>query len=258
MKKLILVSFFALMFSISFAQTAVNFNCNDCAGANHDLFTELDEGKVIVICWVMPCSACVGPSLTTSNVVRSFATTHPDKVIMYLVDDYANTNCNSINSWANSNGILPAAMFSNSSIKMEDYGSTGMPKVVVVGDVNHAVFYNANNSVNASALQSAINAAIDATITGVPEDFGKSSSVEIFPNPSNISASLVFSLEKPSVVKVEIHDQLGREVSEMYFPSLPQGENKIDISTAGLSNGVYFIKLTEGTRSRMIKIAVAH
>jgi hypothetical protein len=65
-------------------------------------------------------------------------------------------------------------------------------------------------------------------------------------------------LEKPSDVKVEIHDQLGREVSEMSFTNLPQGENKIDVSTADLSNGVYFIKLTEGTRSRMIKVAVAH
>jgi hypothetical protein len=258
MKRLIFVSVFALMFSFSFAQTAVNFNCNDCTGANHDLFTELDEGKVIVICWVMPCSACVGPSLTTSNVVRSFATTHPDKVHMYLVDDYANTNCNSINSWANSNGILPSAMFSNSAIKMEDYGSTGMPKVVVVGDVNHAVFYNANNSVNASALQTAINSALDATITGIPEDSGTFSNVGFFPNPSNTSSTIVFSLEKPSEVKVEIHDQLGREVSEMSFTSLPQGENKIDINTADLSNGVYFIKLTEGTRSRMIKVAVAH
>lgn len=258
MKRLIFTSFFALLFSISFAQTAVNFNCNDCSGANHDLFTELDEGKVIVICWVMPCGSCVGPSLTTSNVVRSFATTHPDKVKMYLVDDYANTNCNSINSWANSNGILPAAMFSNSAIKMEDYGSAGMPKIVVVGDVNHAVFYNANNSVNASALQTAINTALDATITGVPEDVGKSSSIEIFPNPSNTSSTIVFSLEKSSDVKVTIHDQLGHEISETSFAGLPQGENTIEISTADMSNGVYFIRLTEATRSRMIKIAVAH
>ncbi len=258
MKKLILISFFSLMLSTCFAQTAVNFNCNDCTGANHDLFTELDEGKVIVICWVMPCSACVGPSLTTSNVVRSFGTTNPDKVKLYLVDDYANTNCNSINSWANSNGILPTAMFSNSAIKMDDYGSTGMPKVVVVGDVNHAVFYNANNSVNASALQTAINTAIDATITGVPESSGTSSKFSIFPNPSNTSASIVFSLEKPSDVKVDIQDQLGHEVSEMAFAGLPQGENTIEISTAGLSNGIYFIRLTEATRSRMIKVAVAH
>jgi hypothetical protein len=258
MKKLIFTSFFALMFSVGFAQTAVNFNCNDCSGANHDLFTELDEGKVIVICWVMPCSSCVGPSLTTSNVVRSFATTHPDKVKMYLVDDYANTNCNSINSWANSNGILPAAMFSNSSIKMEDYGSAGMPKIVVVGDVNHAVFYNANNSINATQLQNAINAAINATITGISDNVGAFSNFGFFPNPSNTSSTVVFSLEKPSDITVTIHDQLGHEISETSFAGLPQGENTIEISTAGLSNGVYFIRLTEGTRSRMIKIAVAH
>ena len=258
MKKLILFSFFSLMLSISYAQYAVNFNCNDCSGVNHDLFTELDAGKVIVICWVMPCSSCVGASLTTSNVVRSFGTTNPDKVFMYLVDDYANTTCNSLNSWVNSNGILPAAMFSNAAIKMSDYGASGMPKIVVVADVNHAVFYHAENSVNATQLQTAIVTAIDATVTGIHEDLSAFSNIGIFPNPSNTSSTVVFSLEKPSDVKVTIHDQLGREFSEMSYAGLPQGENKIEISTANLSNGIYFIKLTEGTRCKMMKVAVAH
>ena len=196
MKKTLLVSITALMLSTGFAQTATNFNCNDCDGVNHDLFTELDAGKVIVICWVMPCGSCVGPSLTTSNVVQSFQTSHPDKVFMYMVDDYANTNCNSLNSWANNNNINPASVFSNAAIKMSDYGSPGMPKVVVVGDVNHAVFYNANNSVNATALQEAINTAITSTTTGVAVDKAAFSSVEFFPNPSSTSSSIVFSLDK--------------------------------------------------------------
>jgi len=256
MKKTLLVSITALMFSIGFAQTATNFNCNDCEGVNHDLFTELNAGKVIVICWVMPCGSCVGPSLTTSNVVASFENSYPEKVFMYLVDDYANTNCNSLNNWANNNNIHPASVFSNSAIKMSDYGSPGMPKVVVVGDVNHAVFYNANNSVNATALQEAINTAITSTTTGVEEDKSAFSSVEFFPNPSSTNSSIVFSLVKSSDVKVEIHDQLGKKVSEMNLANLPQGENKIEISTAELSNGIYFIKLSDGIRSKMIKVAI--
>ena len=113
-----------------------------------------------------------------------------------MVDDYANTNCNSLNNWANNNNINPASVFSNAAIKMSDYGSPGMPKVVVVGDVNHAVFYNANNSVNATALQEAINTAITSTTTGVAEDKAAFSSVEFFPNPSSTSSSIVFSLDK--------------------------------------------------------------
>jgi hypothetical protein len=256
MIKTLFISLFSLVISIGFTQTATNFNCNDCDGVNHDLFTELDAGKVIVICWVMPCGACVGPALTTSNVVQSFQTSHPDKVFMYMVDDYANTNCNSLNNWANNKNIKPASVFSNSAINMLDYGSTGMPKVVVVGDVDHSVFYNANNSVNATALQEAINTAITATTTGVAEGKTVFSSVEFFPNPSSTSSTIVFSLEKLSDVNVEIYDQLGKKVSEISFTSLPQGENKIEISTAEFINGIYFVKLSDGHQSKMIKVAI--
>jgi hypothetical protein len=258
MKKTLLFVFTSLLLRLSFAQTATNFTCDDCSGTNHDLFTELNAGKVIVLCWVMPCGSCVGPSLTTSNVVESFATSYPDKVFMYLVDDFANTSCTSLNSWANNNNIHPASVFSNSSIKMSDYGSQGMPKVVVVADVNHAVFYNANDIVNASALQEAINTAITSTTTRIAEDKTIFSSLEFFPNPSSTSSSIVFSLEKSSDIKVEILDQLGKRVYEMNLDNLSAGENIIEISTAELSNGIYFVKLSDGIQSKMIKVAIIH
>jgi hypothetical protein len=258
MKKTLLSAFAILFMSIGFTQTATNFSCNDCNGVNHDLFTELDGGKVIVICWVMPCGSCVVPSLTTHNVVKSFADTHPGKVFMYLVDDYANTNCTSLNSWANNNNITSATLFSNSAINMLDYGSEGMPKIVVVGDEDHTVFYNANNSVNATALQAAINTAINATNTGLFENIDAFASAQFFPNPSSTSSKLIFSLERSSDIKIEINDHLGKIVSEMSFVNLPQGKNEIDVKTAGLDNGIYFIKISDGIGSKAIKIAIVH
>ncbi len=257
MKKTLLVSITALMFSIGFAQNATNFNCNDCSGINHDLFTELDAGKIIVICWVMPCGSCVGPALTTYNVVQSFENSHPDKVFYYLVDDYANTNCSSLGSWANSNGIAKSTLFSNSAIQMEDYGSPGMPKIVVVGDVDHAVFYNANNTVNATALQEAINTAINASLTEVTERLADFSNVEVYPNPSIANSTVVFFLEKSNDVKIEIIDQFGRKVSERSYANLSQGEQKVEVNTGDLSKGIYFVRLTTGIQSKMIRLAVA-
>jgi hypothetical protein len=258
MKNTLFIALAFLLFQVSFTQTATNFTCNDCSGVSHDLFTELDAGKVIVICWVMPCGSCVGPSLTTSNVVKSFNETHPGKVFMYLVDDFANTNCTSLNSWANSNNITANSLFSNSAIEMMDYGSTGMPKVVVVGDVNHQVFYNANNSVNATALQSAINTAINATTTGMVEDKSEFSSVSFFPNPSSNSSSIAFFMDRASDIQVDIHDQTGQLVLAHSFTNLQAGENKIELNTAELNNGLYFLKLSDGARSKTIKVAVIH
>jgi hypothetical protein len=258
MKNTFLLLAFTLILSGTFAQTAVNFNCNDCMGVNHDLFSELDEGKVIVICWVMPCGACVGPALTTYNVVRSFQSSHPDKVFMYLVDDYANTNCSSLNSWANSYNISDVTLFSNAAINMEDYGSTGMPKIVVVADVNHYVFYNANNSVNATQLQSAINEAITATITGINETPDKNMQPGIYPNPSTSIANVDFRLAEPSGVQVEVFDFTGKEIREFYFGNFGEGKNSISFTTAELNSGIYFLKLHTGTQSRMMKFVVSN
>jgi hypothetical protein len=84
MKKLILVFLVALFSYVANGQTATNFTCNDCTGVSHTLFDELDAGNVIVLCWVMPCGSCIGPTLTTYNVVQSFATSHPGRVKLYI------------------------------------------------------------------------------------------------------------------------------------------------------------------------------
>src|SRR6185436_8668613 len=132
MKKSVLLTALCMMHFAPFAQTAVDFTANDCDGNSHNLFSELNSGKVIVLCWVMPCGACTGPSLTTLNVVNSYSATNPNTVFMYIVDDYANTSCTSLDSWRNHEGLGSAKSFSNASINMADYGAAGMPKVVVI------------------------------------------------------------------------------------------------------------------------------
>lgn len=80
MKKIIFTLTIALMFvaTISKAQTtASDFTATDCSSMSHNLYTELNAGKVVVISWVMPCSACVGGATAASNAVQSFATSHP-------------------------------------------------------------------------------------------------------------------------------------------------------------------------------------
>jgi hypothetical protein len=140
---------------------------------------------------------------------------------------------------------------------MMDYGSPGMPKVVVVADVNHAVFYNANDMVNATALQDAINTAIVATTTGIIQELEAFGKVTFFPNPAYDSSSLSFLLDQPSDITVEIYDPAGKKFAETSYPGLSVGEHSIGISTTGLINGIYFIKLTDGVRSNVMKITVA-
>lgn len=256
MKK-ILFAFILVAFSVrGMAQTAVNFNANDCSGVNHDLFTELDAGKIIVLCWVMPCGACVGPSITTYNIVQSYATSHPNKVFFYLIDDYANTNCTSLASWATSNNLTNSTKFSNSAINMMDYGSTGMPKIVVVGGTNHQVFYNANNSVNATALQNAINSAIGTS--GIIDPVAQSSTVNVFPNPAGESSVITAILTGNELVTIELMTLEGKILEGIYTGELTKGEHIFNLDLAKYSNGIYLIKWTIGGKTETTKLNVVH
>src|SRR3990170_3524731 len=99
MKKLILSLSIICCAFFTNAQTATNFNCNDCNAVNHDLFTELNSGKVIVLCWVMPCGACSAPAQSAHNIVQSYSVSNPGQVLFYLCDDFGTTSCPTMNSW---------------------------------------------------------------------------------------------------------------------------------------------------------------
>jgi len=249
MKKAIFL--FILLFACinSFAQTATNFNCNDCSGTNHDLFTELDAGKVIVLVWVMPCSGCISPATTAYTTVQNFQTSNPNKVYYYLIDDYANTTCSALNTWANNLGINQSAWsarFVNSAIDMLDYGSTGMPKIVVVGGPNHQVYYNVNNTVSQTALQNAITTALSAT--GIQEEF-KDLEISLFPNPVSENANIQLSLSKSTDLLITLIDLQGKQLKEIYSGFMSAGKNELTFSTVEFPANKYLLKISNGTEA---------
>lgn len=227
-----------------FSQTATNFTCNDCSGQSYDLFTELDAGKVVVICWVMPCGSCINPTTTTYSVVEDFQTTHPDKVVFYMADDFANTNCATLENWATSINIPASSFslrFSNSSINMAHYGTFGMPKVVVLGGPERTVFYNANDAVNQTALTNAINLAIAAT--GTDEGITKSNSdISITPSPARSFIEVTSHNETITINKIACYSNQGRLLKTSTNLKLQTGmPHKINISE--WAQGVYFIDI---------------
>lgn len=250
---------FTLLFvsNLIFAQTATNFTCKDCAGVEHNLFSELEAGKVIVLCWVMPCGTCLGPSLTTYNVVQSYQSQYPGKVIMYAVDDYANTSCTSLNSWVNGNNMTNTTKFSNTAIKMMDYGSNGMPKVVVLAGAEHKVYYNANNTVNSTNLQTAINLAISET-TGINDNISNPIKANIYPNPISSTANLNVNFEENTSVEIYITNQLGQKLNTIFKGNVIKGDNKFEINTNELNKGLYYINIKHNNETSVLKMMVLH
>lgn len=257
MKNLIIALILVCSSPYVIAQTATNFTCNDCSGVSHDLFTELDAGKVIVLAWVMPCGACSGPALTAYNAVTGYQTSNPGQVFFYMADDYANSSCATINGWANSAGVPQNAYslrFSNAAIDMSDYGTAGMPKVIVIGGSSHTVFYNANNTVNAAALQNAINLAI--TATGINESNVSLTNLNIFPNPSDKSSEIKFALAKNSSVTIDLYNLEGKKMDKLFSGEMQAGENRVEVNTAELAVGMYLVRMTADGKSRFVNLVV--
>lgn len=257
-KQILFVLTFVLTTLFSYAQTtATNFTVNDCAGTSHDLFSELDEGKIIVIAWVMPCGGCVNPAKTAYNKVQLYATTNPGQVLFYLVDDYANTNCTSLSSWASGNSMPNATVFSNAAIDMSDYGTDGMPKIVVLGGNDHHIFYNVNTFSDGIGVQAAIDSALALSTFGIGELTTNNFQLNLSPNPTNNKeVSLTYSLSETQDVTIDFFNTIGEKVETLLYKQQPEGNNQKQLDVSKLSSGVYIVKLRAGNRVDELKFVV--
>ena len=259
MKKILLTICSALALTFGFGQTATNFTVNDCAANSHTLFTELDAGKVIVMCWVMPCGACISSASADATAVQSFATSNPGRVKFYILDDTGGTTCSSLTSWESTNSITPDATIQNvgNAIKMTDYGTSGMPKTVVLGGTNHTVFYNVNGTVSPSALQTAITSGLNATtaIQEAPE----LTDLNVFPNPAESSTQVSFSLTSSSDdVTIDIFNMVGKKIKTVFSGPEASGTYNIPVDCTDLQNGFYFIKINTGNLEKTVIFSVSH
>ncbi len=247
---------FSLSVIMGLSQTATNFNVNDCSGNNHDLFNELNSGKVIVIAWVMPCTACIAPALSAYTEVQNLQSSFPGKVKFYLVDDYANTSCPSLTSWGNTNGMTNSTVFSNAAIDMSHYGTAGMPKIVILGGASHTVFDNQNNSLNTTQFNAAMSQALLASAIGINEMNYTKTTMSVYPNPvSSDHFKISYTLSESTNVKIEIYNILGALVKEVLNENQITGAHEINIEST-LKNGTYFVKIKNGNKETSSKLVI--
>lgn len=262
MKKIILtVCTFLLATTLTFAQTtATNFTATDCNSNVHTLFTELDNGKIVVLVWIMPCGTCINDALGAYNAVQSFAASHPGKVIYYLIDDIGNANCATLSAWATTNGmdVSKIVIFNNTgnSIKESDYGGGGMPHVAVVGGTNHKIHINIlDGANNEAAFKNAISAALSTNVSQFEKE---KVIISVYPNPAKNHIAVQFALDKEEEITISIFNAIGSQVKSVIIPQTV-GKLQTNINFDGtLSNGVYFLQLKTGERMKTVKFEVVN
>lgn len=223
--------------------TAPSVITNDCDGNSHDLYSKLNAGKIIVIGWAMPCGTCAPPMLSVHNAVLNFAVSNPNTVEFWLADDYADTPCGTLEGWAAANGITYATFFSTTDLDMLDFGSTGMPKAVVIGCTDGTVFYNVDDNPTGAGVTTAINTILNGGCTNsVFENENENGILEIYPNPGNSNFTLIVPAETENeTVNTEVYSLTGKMVYSNSF--LYSGSSGITIDLNQLTSSVYFVML---------------
>ena len=257
MKKTLMI-ILAILTTLGFAYaqtTATNFTTNDCNGDPHNLFDSLDAGNVIVIAWVMPCAPCATYAGFASDAVQSFATSHPGRVKYYLVDDYGNggqNSCSYLTGWAANYNITTDAIFANplSVIDMNDYGTTGMPKVVVLGKNTHTIYYNQNdNKTTQIGVENAITLALTPSV-GIDEQAENNLNLTAYPNPTNGIINVEYSSKIP--VQFNVINMLGENV----FSQNTNNTKKTTIDLSNLNKGLYFLQMVTDSKTTSLKFTL--
>ena len=242
--------------NLSFAQNATDFTTDDCNGLTHNLFDSLDAGNVVVIAWVMPCGPCATYASYAYDAVQSFNTSHPGKVDFYLVDDFANTTCMSLVNWGSQNGMPLNTTFSSVDISMSDYGTNGMPKVVVLGGNDHIVYYNINNTqINFIDVQNAISNALSPPLN--VDNQKNMLGLSCYPNPTNDFLNINYQVNNIEEIIFEVRNRLGQTVFQSNTnESVFLGARKEIIDIRSLESGVYYLRCFSQSISETISFVV--
>jgi|GEM_PF-474876 len=86
-----------------------------------------------------------------------------------------------------------------------------------------------------------------ATFTGEgvsPDAASAGWSLEVSPNPAKDYVDLTVNAERAGVAQIRIFDVTGREVRAIPLGMLSIGEQQTELSTSGLPNGIYFVRIT--------------
>lgn len=264
MKKLtfILSLVFSLSATISKAQlTAMDFYGMDCNGTMHNMFSELDAGKAVILHFYMPnCSSCPPPAQKIQTMANNILATHPNMITAYAFPYQNTTSCSYSSTWTSSNGLSLYSPMDSGAAQVAYYGGFGMPTVVLLGGTDHRVMFSTLSfaTSDTTIMRDSILALFAPA--GVSEQLLPTAiqSLTIYPNPASSESMIRLNLVEPTNLTIDVLDLTGRKMMGICREKNVQGEFKVPISTGDLSNGIYTIRITANDKSVIRKLNVVH
>lgn len=100
------------------------------------------------------------------------------------------------------------------------------------------------------------NININGSAVGVEELAGNALNMRVVPNPAKGLAQVRFNVDVAGPISVELMDVLGRSLGVVHEGRAAQGEQRMDLPVAELRSGMYFVRVLQGTESRVVRFVV--
>lgn len=84
----------------------------------------------------------------------------------------------------------------------------------------------------------------------------KSFAASVYPNPVSKNATINLNLEKTQKITVVLYDMLGHKVATIAQSQYSAGQNEIKYDASSLPRGMYFVQISDGTKSSSLKMMV--
>lgn len=235
--------------------TATDFTVTDIDGGQHNLYSILDQGYVVILdcsaTWCGPCwgyhtagflhdiNATYGP--TGSNQVR---------VMFYEADasttqaDLEGTGGNTQGDWIT--GVdYPIINETPLQLSGAKYWPLGFPTINVINPVTKEIeadLWDNWGANDAQSLADMINVIDDFFVASLDENTF-SAEVKSFPNPSNGTFTLSINTNEASEMNVEITNLVGQLVYRS-IETVEAGLNSINVNLPNVDAGQYIVRIS--------------
>ncbi|HNV97924.1 MAG TPA: T9SS type A sorting domain-containing protein [Chitinophagales bacterium] len=246
MKKFFLLTVLVGFVLSAHAQSAYQFTGEDCNGNAVDLYADLDAGKAAILLYYMPdCGACPPPAQQLQEMANGILNDFPEMVVGYTFPFLDTYDCSTVTDWVDASHVPFFTPMDSGEFQVAYYGGFGMPTVVLVGGEDHRVIYSTLSYLTSDTtiIRDSIYRLFGVE-TNIDVVFESIQSLIITPNPASMVATLQFDVMQPGEISFELFDLTGKSASPKLQKYTTVGAQSIDLDVNLLTQGTYFLKVT--------------
>ncbi len=240
--------------------TAMNFSITDCNAMPHDLYSDLDAGKAVILeFFMLSCSGCVVAGDLLEPMKANILAQYPGMLESYAFGYSDSYTCTNVLNWVTTNGYTSYPCDSG-ALQVAYYGGMGMPTIVIIGGAGTHDLLSAPYVGFATSDTTTVGNDIRNFLGGlsVAENKNSITQFNVFPNPTNSDVNLTFNLTENGKVIIDILDLSGRLVTNLSNEKMAIGKVNKTISTSAIESGNYLLRVNVNGNVSQQKLNVIH